>query len=1492
MTRTSLMEQQIAGDWDEPLSRQLEDGNNRRQCKGGQLPDVVMPRCTAAEAPISSLMLQPNSPAPARSSIAARSSTAVRTEQDLGASADFGTPGAALPRPSVIVSHSEIRQRLGNLAHGSSEHGAFAPLNLSVLQSFDAASPRAPPPPPARDTCVLVCTRVSGAHELGAFSLRARKRDGARTERKAHSEGVSTGGAFGSLTVAAGSSTSRAMGATGRKAGENGGGAFAPLDKRPPSSNGWGSTSVAAAGAFSPLETRQPSSHGGATKDLHELQAFSPLVKMPSLSKLDTALEEGALALHTHSSSTRLASPRSGAFGETGARPPSSSGVSVVSSVGTFGQSSLDGLTPPRIAILGASRGALSQGLSRQQVPGEHAKRRAEALIKDAWMALAGGELDLAQELGEKGRQEWTNAGQPEGLNIKLGQLNAKFSECKRQAPLRLAEEEERKQRENHLHVVVEEEVSFRNDMQQRVSEALAGGQIVETHEAEPAGTPEGWIHLKAFDTGQDYWVNTANGQRVQKQPTDCAAADKLINEVLELLGQVQVAKARERLEMALECLEKANVRDRDQMCADLHDRITRRAADMCAQADSQALQASRAVEWGDLAKARALVAAARSTYCSALDPRLDAAVLDESIRNVDAVERRIETQQEHARHRDKGNAAVLQVKAALHERDVLRARMALIDAETAYVASGDVDESHSTGPKAEELQRLKVLLEAHNDIRLRGDEALAAARSAFARGDFLATQEQTSKAESCYLKAGVDRDTSTELLKPVQLLVSQLQDFLQGKRRSLDISESSASDTDLQDDGDKRDEEDDSDEKDEQVYNFTKGSLSPKRGEEAAASRGGVASSVAQGRFQRSHVALAPTTVRQATVPSDAPAQLTPQPPPGRKGATAPQQLSALQPRPPPARNFDTLPPVAHGTALKEFQAAMPHQAQSKQSTPGQPPAGSRPHHSGGGRPVPQSLLSSPVAGASRAGAGRSSDAHHGSAGRHKAAPPPAPPVRVQQASHPELLTSDRLDQAGAKEALQDREADGLMSRRRRNQLLLWWKSSALEAAAERQRHAASLIPDDTTATKALSAVDELLGAADKALLQARTGHAGKLSKVEQAMRQVAEARQILDAARLSQRDQALHDMQKRTEEVLKWARLVEDAESAKTKAQHALASKMWEAVVMHSDAAIDAFEAAGEMDQVYAMEDLKQRAAQAQARQQHGINADEAVARGETALKDALLTTASNEAQCATDEYVAAVAGLPDKLRSLLQRISEAVAAADAAVSAAKAAQLREQGNQALEDAGACIADKDFDDARLAIAKARSFFEQANCLHDISGVLASLEAKVARGEGLETCLKRARAAFEACKLGLARVLPLKNGKEKRAILIAARDECFTAIAGFQEAGEENVASQARQMLADVEQRIRETNTSEEADAAIASAEAHLTHQRFGEARREGAQAMLFLAKVSPSTSLTQTPAIIFFVNICFFGVCVPRASLSSRARFVPTFCPILRPH
>ena len=121
-----------------------------------------------------------------------------------------------------------------------------------------------------------------------------------------------------------------------------------------------------------------------------------------------------------------------------------------------------------------------------------------------------------------------------------------------------------------------------------------------------------------------------------------------------------------------------------------------------------------------------------------------------------------------------------------------------------------------------------------------------------------------------------------------------------------------------------------------------------------------------------------------------------------------------------------------------------------------------------------------------------------------------------------------------------------------------------------------------------------------------------------------------------------------------------------------------------------------------------------------------------------------------------------------SLARPCSEEVAAAEAAAAAARAAAQREQGDQALEDAQACIEDGEFDDARLAIAKARSLFEQAKCLDEMTRVLASLDVMVARKEGREKCLKRARAAFEACKLSVERAGTETDANEKRALLVA----------------------------------------------------------------------------------------------------------------------------
>ena len=53
---------------------------------------------------------------------------------------------------------------------------------------------------------------------------------------------------------------------------------------------------------------------------------------------------------------------------------------------------------------------------------------------------------------------------------------------------------------------------------------------------------------------------------------------------------------------------------------------------------------------------------------------------------------------------------------------------------------------------------------------------------------------------------------------------------------------------------------------------------------------------------------------------------------------------------------------------------------------------------------------------------------------------------------------------------------------------------------------------------------------------------------------------------------------------------------------------------------------------------------------------------------------------------------------------------------------------------------------------AQARALFERAHALERNASLLAALDALVARGEGREQCLQRARAAFEEGKLALAR--------------------------------------------------------------------------------------------------------------------------------------------
>ena len=167
---------------------------------------------------------------------------------------------------------------------------------------------------------------------------------------------------------------------------------------------------------------------------------------------------------------------------------------------------------------------------------------------------------------------------------------------------------------------------------------------------------------------------------------------------------------------------------------------------------------------------------------------------------------------------------------------------------------------------------------------------------------------------------------------------------------------------------------------------------------------------------------------------------------------------------------------------------------------------------------------------------------------------------------AHGEQAASERqiLEQ---KQEMLDKEADDLLHRRRCNELLVWWKARALEAGQARQR--AQQAGSDTTVADAVAVADELLARADKTLLQARKGHAGKVAKVQQAQRHLTDARRKLKDAGTVLRDEAVQRMQQRADEELKWAQLVEQAHSAKARAEHALTCGEWEKVLTQSDEA-----------------------------------------------------------------------------------------------------------------------------------------------------------------------------------------------------------------------------------------------------------------------------------------------------------------------------------
>ena len=216
--------QQIVHDDNAALSWQFEDEHTKKRLtrRGGPLPEVVMPRCAAAEAKLFS-----------------------QAAHDMGAEAPIVKAVAARRSRGEVLSHSEIRQRLGNLTGG-----AFPPLDLSQLKPSE-------PPPEQR------APRGGGA--LGPLNKSTPRPHTPNDKGRLDAQPLA--GAFGPLakqpaTHAHPPHSPHAGGQKGvagvRKTVGNGGGVFAPLVKPLPASSSSSSprehsTAASAHGVFLPF---------------------------------------------------------------------------------------------------------------------------------------------------------------------------------------------------------------------------------------------------------------------------------------------------------------------------------------------------------------------------------------------------------------------------------------------------------------------------------------------------------------------------------------------------------------------------------------------------------------------------------------------------------------------------------------------------------------------------------------------------------------------------------------------------------------------------------------------------------------------------------------------------------------------------------------------------------------------------------------------------------------------------------------------------------------------------------------------------------------------------------------------------------------------------------------------------------------------------------------------------------------------------------------
>ncbi len=285
------------------------------------------------------------------------------------------------------------------------------------------------------------------------------------------------------------------------------------------------------------------------------------------------------------------------------------------------------------------------------------------------------------------------------------------------------------------------------------------------------------------------------------------------------------------------------------------------------------------------------------------------------------------------------------------------------------------------------------------------------------------------------------------------------------------------------------------------------------------------------------------------------------------------------------------------------------------------------------------------------------------------------------------------------------------------------------------------------------------------------------RIKKIKQARKHLALATlSFADCDMEEEMEPAVQRLEKRIKEAESSAASSEQGMSALSKAEQALGQERWDDVEAACARALEAFEAAGEIGQIFVIEELQKRAGVAKVKAGHRQGGEKAGKAAREALTKGLLQQASDHAKVAKQEYAKSGFSIPKPLLALFEDIETAHN------NVQKQAWINE-GDQAVAQAESCIASQAVGDAAVALAKAQDAYTKAGALPVKEALLSKLEQCIREIEDKRSAKSKGLQLLAEAEIMYSRSAEMHD-KEKASVLSEASTLAINAWSALNQAG------------------------------------------------------------------------------------------------------------